>query len=472
MNYLILNRFLMVAIVTSVFLGCEGDTTDSEKESTNIRSASSSSGITSVQTYQVLAYTKLPFEEVIELPGAEVRGFETTPLMAKLGGYVKSIGTVDGKEIDIGSEVLEGTVLATLDIPEMADEITEKQAMVKQATSKVVQAVASVELANSELSQRNAEVRQAEAARGEKQALLQLQRTRYERIAGLVKEGVIGAEKLDEPKFAMDAAESALSSVEADIIAANAAVAAAKANIQKALADKERAEAEVDVAKASVSLLKTQAGYLTIKAPYNGLIRKRMIDRGTFVEPADSNSGADPLFEIIRIDKVRVCVAVPSSKAAGITLDKDTVFHTIGGLPGVRLPGTISLSARSFNSDTRMMPIEIHFDNPVPVTQSNSKITIMLQPGMFGTVRVIVNTWDKDNLLPVVPSTAVATDENKQRYVMVVENGTCKKTPVDALVFNDAENIGIKSGVSIGAVVVREGVADLKDGQKISPESP
>ncbi|MCH7987794.1 MAG: hypothetical protein IID46_01445, partial [Planctomycetes bacterium] len=318
MNYLFLNRLFLVAIITSVFLGCDGDNADSEMESTNIGTASSSSGITSVPTYQVLGYTELPFEEVIELPGAAVRGFETTPLMAKLGGYVKSIGTVDGEEIDIGSEVQEGTVLATLDIPEMVDEIAEKQALVKQARSKVVQAAASVELANSELNQRNAEVTQAEAALGEKHALLQLQKTRYERIAGLVKEDVIGAEKLDEPKFAMDAAKSALARVEADITAANAGVAAAKANIQKALADKQRAEAEVDVAIASVSLLKTKAEYLTIKAPYNGVITKRMIDRGAFVQPADSNSGATALFEITRIDKVRVSVAVPSSKAAEI----------------------------------------------------------------------------------------------------------------------------------------------------------
>ena len=314
------------------------------------------------------------------------------------------------------------------------------------------------------LNQRNAEVKQAEAALGEKQAFLQLLKTRFERIAGLVKKDVIGEEKLDEPKFAMDAAESALTSVRAAITTATAGVAAAKSNILKTLADTQSAQAEVDVAKASVSLLKTRAEYLTIKAPFPGVITKRMIDRGAFVQPADSNSGATPLFEITRIDKVRVCAAVPSSKAAGIHLKQKTLFLSIGGLPGVSLEGQLSRSANSLSSETRMMPIEVHFNNPI--TQANSGKTITLQPGMFGTVRVTVNSWDKDHLLPVVPASAVVADENNQSYVMVVENGTCKKTRVDILVFKDAENIGIKSGINLGAVVMHKGVKDLKEGQK------
>ena len=123
MNYLFLKRLFQVSIIMFLFLGCGGDEAASRQQSTNSGKTSSSSEITSVKTYHVFG---VPYEEVIELPGATVRGFETTPLMAKLGGYVTSIGTVKGEEIDIGSFVQTGTVLATLDIPEMVDEIAKK----------------------------------------------------------------------------------------------------------------------------------------------------------------------------------------------------------------------------------------------------------------------------------------------------------------------------------------------------------
>ncbi len=68
-------------------------------------------------------------ETVADLPGASVVGFESTVLVAKQAGYVETIGRRGDTEIDIGVAVEAGSVLAELDIPELAEEFREKQAL-------------------------------------------------------------------------------------------------------------------------------------------------------------------------------------------------------------------------------------------------------------------------------------------------------------------------------------------------------
>src|ERR1043166_1526706 len=49
---------------------------------------------------------------------AEFRPYQEVDVMAKVSGYVKQIN------VDIGDRVKEGQLLATLEIPEMADDLT------------------------------------------------------------------------------------------------------------------------------------------------------------------------------------------------------------------------------------------------------------------------------------------------------------------------------------------------------------
>ena len=100
--------------------------------------------------------------ERVNLPGASVRGYETTRLMAKLGGFVREIKSVRDEEIDIGTIVSKGTILAELDIPELGDELQEKVELVADARSAVLQAQAGIAQAQAELKKQKAGVKQAE----------------------------------------------------------------------------------------------------------------------------------------------------------------------------------------------------------------------------------------------------------------------------------------------------------------------
>src|SRR3954454_8495282 len=62
---------------------------------------------------------------------AEFKPFQEVEVMAKVAGYVKRI------YVDVGDRVKEGQLLATLEVPELADEITKASASVERSNAEV-----------------------------------------------------------------------------------------------------------------------------------------------------------------------------------------------------------------------------------------------------------------------------------------------------------------------------------------------
>ena len=67
----------------------------------------------------------------MEQPG-QIVPLETTPLMAKVAGYVKEV------KKDIGDVVKPGETLAVIAAPELLEEVKQKEAALKQAESGIV----------------------------------------------------------------------------------------------------------------------------------------------------------------------------------------------------------------------------------------------------------------------------------------------------------------------------------------------
>src|SRR5262249_8350873 len=91
-----------------------------------------------------------------EQPG-QVEAFETTPIHAKISGYVENL------QVDIGSKVTKGQILAELRVPEMVADVEEKKALVGEAQAKKKQAEAMVEVAQAGLASAEAKVVEIQA---------------------------------------------------------------------------------------------------------------------------------------------------------------------------------------------------------------------------------------------------------------------------------------------------------------------
>ncbi|HIE95946.1 MAG TPA: efflux RND transporter periplasmic adaptor subunit, partial [Fuerstia sp.] len=385
--------------------------------------------------------------EVIELQGASVHGFQDTEIRAKLGGYVKTIGIVDKLEVDVGSRVKKGDVLVELDIPEMQNTLAEKTAVVAQRLSAVVQAEAAIAEADSVVLQSRASLDQINSRTAEKQAMLKLNETKLRRLSGLAAAGTIGQDNLDEARFDVDVARAALASVKADVQAAKANIQAAEASVRKVKADKKSAEATVTVARSTVDRLKTMMEYTILRAPYDGVVTKRKVDLGSYVQPAENNSAAMPVFELTQISKVRIMVAVPNNNVGKVQPGQAVIFDSIGGLEGQAFAGKVTRTAGILDPKTRTMQIEVHLENPVVDTVSGNRAE--LKPGLYGTLTVVRKDWKGDDLLPVVPTTAVGKDSAGNYFVIVVENGKPSRRKV-VIAFNDAASVGISDGLKVG----------------------
>src|ERR1700748_1802650 len=72
---------------------------------------------------------------------AEFHPFQEVDVMAKVAGYVKAI------RVDIGDHVGDGAVLATLEVPEIQDDVAKAKAGVAAADANIVTAQAAVQRA-------------------------------------------------------------------------------------------------------------------------------------------------------------------------------------------------------------------------------------------------------------------------------------------------------------------------------------
>lgn len=233
----------------------------------------------------------------IELPGS-MAAFDSATLFARATGY---IGV---RNVDIGSKVRKGDVLALIAAPDLDRQFD-------QAKAQLVQLQASVEQA-----QANAELGRVTSAR----------------TSQLVVKGVSSAQQGDQDRLTF--------------ASRTAALAVARANVV--------------VQQAVVNRLAQLTDFEQITAPFDGVITSRLIDVGSLVT-ADANSGT-PLFSIDRTDVLRVRVYVPQTAYFGIK-DGDRATVTVPELPDRVFEGKVARNARTLAAGTRTLLTEVDVDN-------------------------------------------------------------------------------------------------------------
>jgi multidrug efflux pump subunit AcrA (membrane-fusion protein) len=304
----------------------------------------------------------------IEQPGFNIEAFQETPLYAKVAGYV---GTWDPR-YDIGRGVRKGELLAELSVPEMDVELRQKEAAVQQAA---------------------AQVRQAQAAELTARAQLERSESQYRRLERVGKSGVVDQEAVEETRLAYKAAQ---------------------AGLEKARADVAAAEAHLQVATANRDYARTMLDYTRIRAPFDGVITRRNINIGDFVQPAPSGARGQPLFVVSQIDPVRVFVNVPGTDAPWIR-NGDPVSLRLQGAGGKLFEGKVTRNARSLDPQARTLRTEIDLDNPDGT----------LLPGMY--VQATITLQHRDTW--TLPAAAVLT-EGDQTFCYRVEDGKVVRTPL------------------------------------------
>ncbi|SKB98736.1 efflux RND transporter permease subunit [Dyadobacter psychrophilus] len=284
-----LKSLIIIGTVSFGMLSCnsEAETTEHKGQKEENAPATEMAVVQSLKPAKQLA-----------LPG-ELKPWNKVSIHSKVKGFVKSVN------VDRGTMVRKGQILATLEAPEVL----------------------------SELSQAKAQLIASEAALHESTTRFRTSSLTYNRLLQTNRtEGAVSLNELDLAKGRS--------------ITDSSAVAMAQGNVQ-----------------AARSYMETKlqlANYLTVAAPFDGIITERNISPGALVGPGES--GAKPLFVLEDNTKLRLTLAIPENLSNAIPT-KGEISFTVSASPEKRYKGVYARSSRTLTEENRSMVTEFDVDN-------------------------------------------------------------------------------------------------------------
>ncbi len=334
---------------------------------------------------------------------ATTQAIQDTIIYARTSGYV---GT---RYVDIGDNVKAGQLLAEIESPEIVQQ----------------------------LSQARADLLQSEKNLDLQKATLDLARITMERYLAADAEQAVA-------RLLVDQSVSAYRTGQASVAAAEASVESFRANVRR---------------------LQDLVSFQRVVAPFDGTVIQRNIDAGalitagspinnTAVAPSTTTGAANGLFEVARIDVLRVFVNVPQAVSPNVKAGLP-VEVTVRGQLMQPVTGKVTRTAVALDPGTRTLLTQVDIPN---------RSHLML-PGMFVYVAFKIapsgTRWR-------VPATAVVFNAQGTRVVIVGEG--------NKLHFQDVElgrdfgvSIDIQAGLNGNETIVKQPAVSLQEGQLVKP---
>ena len=252
------------------------------------------------QTIDIVRVIEQPLDVQLTLPG-ELTAFQSVAIFPRVTGFVKTV------QVDRGSRVGAGSVLATLEAPELIAQRLEAQSKLQAAEAQLAGARA-----------------KADADAGTAERL-----KKASAIPGVVAgNDVLVAEK------AADASRSQVTS----------------------------AEQGVEAARQAVNAFREMEGYLRVTAPFGGVVTERNVHPGALVGPASGAGASTPMLRLVDNRRLRLVVPVPEAYAAELKVGTAIPF-SVAAYPGAPFSGKVARIAEAVDVGTRTMAVELDVEN-------------------------------------------------------------------------------------------------------------
>jgi RND family efflux transporter MFP subunit len=376
-------------------------------------------------------------------PG-RIEAFEQTPLFAKVAGYVDELSA------DIGDTVKKGDVLVRLSVPELLDELHQKEALVAQAEAEVKQAESMITASRAAAETAESKIAEADAGLARAKADVERWKSEHDRIKELASKGSVTQKLEEETLNALRSAEAAVQESIARGRSARTSFHESQAKIGTAEADKGAADARHKVSLAAVDRAKTMITYTEIKAPFDGMVTRRTVDTGHFVHPANGPSST-PLMEVAKTDPVRIFVDVPELEAAYVDTG-DPVTIRVQAIAADPIKATVTRTSGTLLESNHSLRVEIDVPNPEG----------LLRPGMYAGVTIEL---EKVPECLVIPVTAVVRDAGNT-LCCVVKDGKIERRAVE-LGLRSGPLVEVRQGLDEATPVVIKQPEALRDGQEV-----
>ena len=342
---------------------------------------------------------------------AEFRPFQEVDVMAKVAGYIKRIN------VDVGDRVKLRDLLATLEIPEMADDQRRADAALERSQSEVARA--------------GDDLRRTESAH-------EIVHISFQRLAAVSEKrpGLIAQQEIDDARSKDLVAEAQIASAKSGLAAATD---------------------QVHVNTAELQRVRTMLDYTRVTAPFAGVVTKRYADTGSMIQAGTaSQTQAMPVVRLSENSLLRLVLPVPESAVPTVHIGQQVEVR----VPTLKrdFPGRVARFSGKLSLATRTMDTEVDVPNS----------SLVLIPGMYAEVDL---TLDRRNAVLAIPVTAVDMDSSAATgRVMVVTHNNRVEVRTISLGIETASKVEVRSGLNEGDLVVIAGRAGLRSGQEVRPK--
>jgi len=340
---------------------------------------------------------------------SELVPFQEIDVYAKESGYVKKL------DVDYGSRVKAGQVMAVLEIPELELQLQQDDAVIKNAADQVTH---------------------AEHELGRVEAQHKVMHLQFERLNGVAKAkpGLVAQQEVDDSQ--------------GKDLAGEAQVEASKSSLQSA-------QSQLSVMQAKRQHDQVLYDYSKIIAPFAGVVTQRFANLGMLMQAGtNSSTQAMPLVRLSQDDLFRLVIPVPESYVRYLHIG-DLVSVMVPSLART-FPGKVARFSVDVKEDTRTMHTEVDVQNPNRV----------LIPGMYAEATI---TLEQKAGVLAVPLQAVDHQGDQTTVYVVAPSGRVEIRTVTLGIQTEKE-AEVLSGLEDGDLVVTSERSGLKSGEEVHPK--
>lgn len=397
LRFVLCSALFLLLVFPLLLAGCSGN-------------KSSADDLASAPIAPVVKVTRRNISDTLEI-ASEFLPYQEIDVYAKVSGYIRQLN------VDWGTRVRQGDVLAVLEVPELEQQIALDQAAVRRSES-------DLERSREELNR--------------SQSAYEVAHITYTRLAEVQK---------SQPELV---AQEEIDIAKGKDLEASASVSGAKDGL---------AGAEQALAVARAALAKDQAlyDYTRIIAPFDGVVTQIDAYKGALLPAGtSSNKGDLALCHLSQNNLLRLVIPVPERAVPDVRIGQ-TISVEVSAL-NKTFDGKIVRTSGQIDLDTRTMHTELQVPNP------NYEIV----PGMYASVKLPLHSAENVLALPV--QAVRSTGEGAGRVLQVDPSGKIEAREVK-IGLQGASLVEIQSGLQENDLVIFGEQGQFREGEIVKPKT-
>jgi membrane fusion protein (multidrug efflux system) len=227
-------------------------------------------------------------------------------------------------------------------------------------------------------------------------------------------------------------------------VASNAQLETARSSLAAAQSRRSAAMARLGVAERALR-------DATVRAPFAGLVARRMVSRGEFVRPGE------PLFELVALDPIEVEFTL-AERDSGRVAPGQPVGVTVAPFPERIFDASVTMISPTIDPRTRTLRVKAQLDNSDGI----------LRPGLFA--RADLGVEFRENVPMVAEEAVLQRADGAVVFRFLADSNRVERRIVRTGIYRGGE-VEIIEGLDPGDWVVTRGHASLLDGALVRPRT-